>query len=383
VRDEPPGREAVRRCRVRGRRRPRLRATLAAAALSAAVLGQAISAYAAVGDGGSGSYGAVGSSFAFDLSNSGSTTWDSFELTAPAGAAFLGGATAGEISASCTLLPDGSSSISCPLTVAPGTRVLFIATLTSASACGQPFELGVSSNGAAADAPVAQVGLAGACGAAPTPAVSCPATLARGDAAAAEASSRAAALLGGPWLGAGGNASRAAVALAALRGGAGGGAALRDALGTLARAVAQGRATLAAAAQLELKLNRSEERANAAAATAAAALASCQSAAAPPAPAAAGSGTSACAVAPLAAAARSVRELGLAARAESFRLLLASELPLLRARVAPSAFQALQSLLDGLEAALGSGASRAAELTALALNVSRTSSGGGGPAGCS
>lgn len=357
----------------------RVRFVLAVATICAGLLGQAISAYAAVGDGGSGSYSASGASFAFDLTNSGSTTWESFELTAPTGAEFLGGATAGEITAPCTLLA-GSSSISCTLTVAPGTRVLFVATLTDSAACGQPFELGVSSTVPSADGPVAEVGLGGACGAAPSAAASCPASAAQADAAAAEASSRALALVEGPWLGGGANAARASVALATLRARSADEVALRDRLGRLVGAVQQARATLAAAAQLELELSGSEQRASAAAAAAAVALASCQGAAGPTPEA--GAGAPGCAAAPLAAAARAIRGLGLAARAEAFRTQLAAELPLVRALLSPGAFRALQPLLDGVEAAVSSGAQRAAELTALASSVSRASSSGAARALC-
>jgi hypothetical protein len=121
----------------------------------------------------------AGATFTFDLANEGATALQSFTLVGPPGTAFLGGATAGESTAPCAVgQPDGAANeIQCgPLAaagLAPGAQVLFVGTMQTAAACGQPFELEVTAAGATSPAAVAEIGLAGACGATPPPTTSC------------------------------------------------------------------------------------------------------------------------------------------------------------------------------------------------------------------
>ena len=107
----------------------------------------------AVADGGSGTYSAAGSTYGFDLQNAGTTPWQYFYLVGPAGTTFVGGATAGEITARCVAgQPDGSpAEIECgPLSATglqPNVQVAFVATLGAPPACGAVFQLEVSSTG--------------------------------------------------------------------------------------------------------------------------------------------------------------------------------------------------------------------------------------------
>jgi hypothetical protein len=128
----------------------------------------------ALSDGGSGTYVMTGSTLDFDLVNSGTTSWQYFDLVAPLGATFAGGATAGESTARCVSgQPDGlANEIGCgPLSssgAAPSTQILFVAAMSNAAACGAPFELDVSSTGSTPYTRVSDVTFAGTCGGAPT-----------------------------------------------------------------------------------------------------------------------------------------------------------------------------------------------------------------------
>ena len=145
-----------------------------AAAVLAAALGVSCSALAA--DGGSGTYTVSAGSYDFDLVNRGTTPWQAFTLTAPTGTAFVGGATAGEITVRCVPgQPDGlPTEILCgPLSatgLVPGAHVLFVATLTAPVACGAPFGLAVSSTGSAPFTGVGDAVAAGGCAAPARPA---------------------------------------------------------------------------------------------------------------------------------------------------------------------------------------------------------------------
>jgi hypothetical protein len=114
----------------------------------------------------------------FVLANGGSTPWASFVLVGPAGTAFVGGATVGEITARCVAgQPDGlANEIECgPLSgagIAPGARVVFAGTMSSAPGCGAAFQLQVSATGAPPFAPAGDATPTSGC--APSP----PATLA-------------------------------------------------------------------------------------------------------------------------------------------------------------------------------------------------------------
>ncbi len=129
--------------------RPRRAAALGLVAAVVCAASSAAAALSATGDGGSGTYTATGTRFAFALENVGTTTWADFELTGPPGVVFLGAATQGEATAPCTVgQPDGSADeLECgPLGgpgLAPGTRLLLVATMASAAGCGQAFELSV------------------------------------------------------------------------------------------------------------------------------------------------------------------------------------------------------------------------------------------------
>ncbi len=88
-------------------------AALAALSTSAAIgAGGAASAPSRLvrvdADGGAGTYTASGSSYDFDLVNTGTTAWQFFTLLAPPGTTFVGGATAGEATVHCAVgQPDG------------------------------------------------------------------------------------------------------------------------------------------------------------------------------------------------------------------------------------------------------------------------------------
>src|ERR1700720_4131471 len=56
-------------------------------------------------DEGAGTYTVTGSTFDFDLVNTGDTSWRYFDLVGPSGATFVGGATIGESTAVCLTGP--------------------------------------------------------------------------------------------------------------------------------------------------------------------------------------------------------------------------------------------------------------------------------------
>lgn len=130
---------------------------------------------AASADGGGGAYTVSGTSTDVDLVNTGSTAWQSFVVIAPAGTTFLGGATAGEITAHCVAgQPDGRpNEVECgPLSgagVVPGAQTLFVATSTSPLPCGSPIQLEVISTGRTAPTRVADVTPASTCSPGPAP----------------------------------------------------------------------------------------------------------------------------------------------------------------------------------------------------------------------
>ncbi len=133
--------------RVRGALR--IAVALACSGLALVVAGSGLAA-----DGGSGTYAASGSTYDFDLVNTGTTPWLYFMLVAPAGTTFIGGATAGEITVHCVPgQPDGQANeIECgPVSATglqPNVHVVFVATLGIPAVCGSPFQLDVSSTGA-------------------------------------------------------------------------------------------------------------------------------------------------------------------------------------------------------------------------------------------
>ena len=102
-------------------------------------------AVAAADDDGSATYTVRGATYDFALRNTGSTAWQSFSVAAPAGAVFVGGTTANEGSARCTVGPPAS--ITCVLGVVAGASVEFTAVLQAPVACGAPFQLSVTSAG--------------------------------------------------------------------------------------------------------------------------------------------------------------------------------------------------------------------------------------------
>jgi hypothetical protein len=118
----------------------------------------------------------TGQTYDFNLLNSGTTSWQYFELVGPAGTTFVGGATIGEITAHCAVgQPDGGANeIECgPISaagLAPNARVGFVATVSAAPACGQPFQLEISSTGVVPYTAAGNVTSAGNCGA-PAPVV--------------------------------------------------------------------------------------------------------------------------------------------------------------------------------------------------------------------
>jgi hypothetical protein len=131
-------------------------------------------------DGGSGTYIVTGQTYDFNLLNTGTTSWQYFELVGPAATTFVGGATIGEITAHCVAgQPDGlASEILCgPISaagLAPGTRVGFVATLSAMPACGAPFQLDVSSTGVLPYTPAASVTTSGSCASTPPAAATAP-----------------------------------------------------------------------------------------------------------------------------------------------------------------------------------------------------------------
>ncbi len=109
---------------------------------------------AAGGDQGTGTYTASGAAYAFDLLNNGTTAWQYFYVIGPPAVSFVGGATAGESTAHCVVGEPGGlpNEIECgPLAttgLAPGSRVLLVATANGPAVCGATFQIGVSSVGA-------------------------------------------------------------------------------------------------------------------------------------------------------------------------------------------------------------------------------------------
>jgi hypothetical protein len=124
-------------------------------------------------DGGSNTYTATGTSYDFILFNNGPAAWQYFSLIGPPGTTFVGGATAGEITARCVAgQPDGlANEIQCgPLSsngAAPGAHLVFVATLSSPAPCGAVFGIGTSSTGTPPVTIVADATSSGACVAAP------------------------------------------------------------------------------------------------------------------------------------------------------------------------------------------------------------------------
>ena len=106
-------------------------------------------------DGGSGTYTATGSTYDFVFFNSGTSAWQYFYVVAPPGTRFIGGGTISEASPRCAVgEPEGRpDEIECgplPASVAPSqVHFGFAATLAAPAPCGSPFQLYVSSTGAA------------------------------------------------------------------------------------------------------------------------------------------------------------------------------------------------------------------------------------------
>ena len=133
----------------------------------------------AAGTTGWGSYTVSGTTFTFDIANDGTAPLQSFTLLGPPGSAFLGGATAGESTAPCSVgQPDGDpNEIECgPLStagLAPGAELLFVGAMSTAAACGQPFQLEATTTLTTAPIAVGAIGPAGACSP-PPPAAAAP-----------------------------------------------------------------------------------------------------------------------------------------------------------------------------------------------------------------
>lgn len=109
---------------------------------------------ASASDGGSGTYTATGSTYYFVFFNDGTTAWQYFYLVGPPGTRFVGGGTISEASPRCAVgepeaRPD---EIEC-------------GPLTAPVACGSPFQLYVSSTGAAPFTRVGDAVFAGGCAA--------------------------------------------------------------------------------------------------------------------------------------------------------------------------------------------------------------------------
>src|SRR5919108_1443151 len=95
---------------------------------------------------GGGNYIATGDTYEFVLANTGTASWRSFEIVAPAGLAFVGGTTGNEGPATCIVGPP--TQITCgPLatsTMPPQGHITFVATVAAPATCGPVFELLVS-----------------------------------------------------------------------------------------------------------------------------------------------------------------------------------------------------------------------------------------------
>ena len=135
----------------------------------------ALAGVAAAADGGSGTYTSSAGTYDFNLFNAGTTIWQYFVLIAPEGASIVGGANSAEATARCVPgQPDGlANEIECgplsPSLSPPSAHFGFVATLRAPVACGAPFQLEVSSNGAATFTRVGDAVLTGSCGAASPP----------------------------------------------------------------------------------------------------------------------------------------------------------------------------------------------------------------------
>ena len=120
---------------------------------------------AAADDGGAATYTARGATYDFALTNTGTTTWQSFSLTAPPGSVFVGGTTSNEGSAHCVVGPPATivcGPVSTGL-LAPRGRVGFTGVLEAPVACGAPFALAVSATGAQPFTPVGNAVFVGSC----------------------------------------------------------------------------------------------------------------------------------------------------------------------------------------------------------------------------
>jgi hypothetical protein len=136
-------------------------AVLAVCAASALALPSA----AAADDGGAATYIARGATYDFALTNTGTTTWQSFSLTAPSGSVFVGGTTSNEGSAHCVVGPPATivcGPVATGLLAARG-RVGFTGVLEAPVACGAPFALAVSATGAQPFTPVGNAVFVGSC----------------------------------------------------------------------------------------------------------------------------------------------------------------------------------------------------------------------------
>jgi hypothetical protein len=139
------------------------------------VVALVLAGVAAAADGGSGTYTSSADTYDFNLFNGGTTIWQYFVLIGPEGASFVGGANSAEATARCVPgQPDGlANEIECgplsPSLSPPSAHLGFVATLRAPVACGAPFQLEVSSNGAASFTHVGDAVLVGNCGAAPPP----------------------------------------------------------------------------------------------------------------------------------------------------------------------------------------------------------------------
>ncbi|HEY2373921.1 MAG TPA: hypothetical protein VGH82_15470 [Gaiellaceae bacterium] len=117
---------------------------------------------ARAGDGGSATYTTRGTVYDFDLENAGTTRWLSFVLVGPAGTAFIGGSVGTEATVQCVVGPPASM-VCGPTAVAVGGQLGFTAFLQAAVPCGSPFQLWVSSTGAAPYTRVGDAVFAGSC----------------------------------------------------------------------------------------------------------------------------------------------------------------------------------------------------------------------------
>jgi hypothetical protein len=117
----------------------------------------------AAGDGGSGTYVAIGHDYDIAFYNSGTTAWRGFSLTAPPGLTFIGGTTGNEGSVACAA---SANQIECgPIGVnvmPPQAHLTFVATMEDAAVCGPTFALSVTGDGSTYNH-VADIGPAPGC----------------------------------------------------------------------------------------------------------------------------------------------------------------------------------------------------------------------------